>query len=1081
MFQNIVACDLLLLILSSLGFAATSIQPSSIRPQSTYLPADLVSDTNSSYFIQARKINAEEILLHKNITYSGHGLFVDKLVGDVQPYGGTVQASYGPFRVFQSDFSIFNSTEIYNLNIQTHILTKTIQAYSPSLNMFFHLDHKQFSMLHDLAVCVDLHIFYTKGEILSSCMLSKSTGCCFLDVPIPMDWWLEISDTSYQNSKMQLSYSISKSVGGECRRKGNSLKSRTMSTTQRVEETRQAPPVYLGEIPLQPLVGHYTPVNDDSRIIIKVPDNKDVNPTHGFLIPVSIPQDYAADSFSIKIKPRKGLKVNDIYFHNIDLPWQHSNSSDEESTTVSFTLTTAERLEAFNSRPPLEVPIFLVEFKVMNDTSHSRHISWKIDEMKNGEVTSTKTATKINLSRGKVLALIPIAEKSELLNTAVLNHEPVMAELKVFAISEDHAVLDVTSQSVCSSADDNILKVQHNCSYVFLDGSEDGSTSDVRITARFQGKSVDLGLCVWMPEQLTIELSDQKLSLIKEWKVPYRGLRRYRRSLTDNKCKLRYQQATVTVYTRFYTKHANSGRKVYMFNKDIREDVTNLLTTDQITTSDPKVATVDNLIVYGHSDGVVSVQILKGTKSIAHKELTVGGRDKVSVTDLHISMVTGLSMQSVKNVEDKRLKAVRVKAYDQLIAKYQEGILDVTLGFSDGAILPLRHVSTEDYYIKTVSHNRNIVMERLDDSIREARVIAIGEGATTVNVELQLPRMCHKKHKPTNVILSRIYPVNVSFAAEDVQNSLRRIGEEETSINKAAPYLTTGDILQQGSSVDLGIVHVNFDPSTYDFGLEKVSDGEGKKKDKVFSIPLDEIPFGSKDDVNNDPHYDNDEEEMGNLDNELEDTDKSSAMEIGMYVMLTVFALAIIVFLLNCMVYMYRIGRRKKAPPSVIGSTYTSPNESWSWLGRQVDSDAVFKRHNGEACDCGEGKSDVPMTQVYTESEVSVEHHSTSCSESPVESGHHDISETNMEEEEEEINVADEPPPVDSDPAVSDSKKEEPEEVIEARPAEENPLLEDIKVTVNPLPKDAITEHEEPMEYNKLLKHLQALQEEILA
>ncbi|XP_071946342.1 transmembrane protein 132B-like [Antedon mediterranea] len=1075
MSHNTVVCDLVLLLISGLvGIAASSNRPSSIRPQSTYLSADLNANTNSSFFVQTRKHNSEEILLRENITYSGHGLFVDKLVWDVQSHGGAVSASYGPFHVFESDSLIFNSSELYNLKIQTHIITKHIQAYSPSLNILFHLDHKQLKVLNDLSICIDLHILYAEGAIVSSCMLNKSTGSCFLDVPIPMEWWLGIADASYQNSKMQLSYSVSKTVTGECTRKDNSLKGRGMTTTQKGEESKQAPSVYVhvGEVPLQPFGGHYSRIDDKSRVIIKAPDNKDVSPTHGFLFPVGIPQDLEAESFSIKIKPRKGLAITAIHYYDAVIPWQHSNSSDEESTTITYTLTSAESLEEFNALPPREVPIFLVEFKVMNESSNSRHISWKVDIMQDGVTESTKLSAKVSLSRVNVLALIPIAEKTELVNTAVLNNEKVRAKLKVFAISQDHSVVDVTNQSACTSADKNILKVEQNCSYMFFDGSEDSSRSDISITVNYQGKSVDLSLWVWIPElPLIIELSDQKLSLIKEWKVPHRGLRRNRRSTDSNKCKLRYQQATVAVYTRFYTKHANSGRKVHMFGKDTKEEVTSLLAPTQFTTSDPKIATIDNLIVYGHSDGVASVQVMpgEGNKALAHKEFTVGG-DKVSVTDLHISMVTGLRIHSVRDVNVKLLKAVRVEANDQLIAKYQEGILDVTLGFSDGAILPLRHVSTEDYFIKALSHDSNIVIDRSDDI--QAAVVAIAEGATTIDVELKLPRICHKKHKSTNKILSRIYPVNVSFATENIQQKLRKIGkEDETSGNKAAPGAATGEASQSGK-VDFGIVHANFDPSLYENDLEEKSSDKGSNKNKnVYSIPLDEINFDPVNDPNkNSPNRDRDSDLTNDILNNIENNkNKSSAMEIGMYVMLAVFALAITVFLLNCMVYMYRIGRRKKVPPSVIGN-YATPNESWSWLGREMESDAMKRQGD---CDCEQEQTDMALTQVYTESEVSVEHHSTSCSESPADSGTHDLSETNLDVEE-EINVTDEPPSVDE--GGTEDSPEEAEKNID--PVEESPMLnKDIQVTtVNPN-----AENEEAVEYDQLLAHLNSLQAEIQA
>lgn len=64
-------------------------------------------------------------------------------------------------------------------------------------------------------------------------------------------------------------------------------------------------------------------------------------------------------------------------------------------------------------------------------------------------------------------------------------------------------------------------QVDKHCRRVFVDGTEQSGSLSVAIQSSYEGRTADLYLSVWMPEfPLEVVLSDDKLSMIKGWKIP---------------------------------------------------------------------------------------------------------------------------------------------------------------------------------------------------------------------------------------------------------------------------------------------------------------------------------------------------------------------------------------------------------------------------------------------------------------------------------------------------------------------------------------------------------------------------------
>ena len=65
------------------------------------------------------------------------------------------------------------------------------------------------------------------------------------------------------------------------------------------------------------------------------------------------------------------------------------------------------------------------------------------------------------------------------------------------------------------------LQVASACNFAFLDGSETAGSRQVGMIAKFGRHTAMMLFQVWFPElPLEIYLSDDKLSQIKQWRVP---------------------------------------------------------------------------------------------------------------------------------------------------------------------------------------------------------------------------------------------------------------------------------------------------------------------------------------------------------------------------------------------------------------------------------------------------------------------------------------------------------------------------------------------------------------------------------
>lgn len=331
-------------------------------------------------------------------------------------------------------------------------------------------------------------------------------------------------------------------------------------------------------------------------------------------------------------------------------------------------------------------------------------------------------------------------------------------------------------------------------------------------------------------------------------------------------------------------------------------------------------------MLLGKSMGRTDVQVLSPItgRVIGAKEVRVGG-DKVSINRLIVRVVSGLQLNITPDSAFENGYVAETTVTRKLTAQYQEGLLDIDLEFSDGARTPLREISVDDYFLLVESLDPEVVAFAPMLASHHPRVIAVGQGhGELLRVTLLLSEECRLRRnlpiaKPASK--SAFGPLASALASVEVD-----FGNGE--VTKATDVVQNdGVIRDRGRNRDLGDL-----------------------ADILIGIPL-------KDDNRHEPTVQARQHRGMTPLNSLIPSKSAvhpdmTTLEIGMYVLLTAFCLAIAVFVISCVVYASKF---KPVPIEVVngaderdvfglglmkdprkGRDSTQNAHDWVWLGRNT-------------------------------------------------------------------------------------------------------------------------------------------------
>ncbi|XP_058169924.1 transmembrane protein 132E [Anopheles ziemanni] len=834
-----------------------------------------------------------------------------------------------------------------HLDISAHVVKSTIARDSPVLRVLFHAGADPGGHLQRQKICVLLHASMgTKTPLKGRCMPDGEDGVCVAEVVIPANWWPPMPPPEREE-----------------RRNGAPPKTpqRMVQVAYSVfEPPARSPELCEPKIQIQPLTSFakipltqsqlpYKELRADETLTMMVPQQP-LYPLSKIHVPVFLHQEQGQNIavFIVRARVKAGMRILGAVA-----------SSDEWNVSVEKENTkhTVARVTAFRKDQDPDSPadvlrsedlstknrvteVFTWLLEVANDTKEhwdGGRIIWSVsyvhdgakmkDESAEPVVTSShspiheearkKIVAKLEIQKDDIQAVLPIAKNWELMNTAVLTGRQVSQAMKVFIVSQAGKVADVTLQSSCQAEDESVMKVSSSCSSVYVDGSEIRGSSNASILVKYGTYTGLARFTVWMPEfPLEVSVADFRLSQIKGWKIPEehntapgKTKRRKKRAYVGiwghngddfvngvsserNICRARYQQSPVEVYARFLAVDQDSGRVSYLISRRTGLQVTDLV-QPLLRVADPKIATLRGRTLQGRAMGRTDVQVLSpiNGRVIGAREVRVGS-DKVTITRLIVKVVSGLQLAISNDGSIENGYIAETSVTRKLTAQYQEGLLDIDLEFSDGSRTPLRDISVDDYFLLVESLDTEVVAFAPMLASHHPRVIAVGEGnGELLRVTLLLSEECRlRRNMPVSKqgIKGSIGPLVTSLASVQVDFSVTDASTRPDTVQNdgiaGRERNKSGREMSDLEDILIGI------PLKDDKGHEMATAVQPSRLHHRGSgiIPGSNEPF------------------IGFTSNKSMVHADATTLEIGMYIVLTAFCLAIAVFVVSCIVYASR-------------------------------------------------------------------------------------------------------------------------------------------------------------------------------
>ncbi|XP_032371165.1 transmembrane protein 132C isoform X1 [Etheostoma spectabile] len=604
----------------------------------------------------------------------------------------------------------------------------------------------------------------------------------------------------------------------------------------------------------------------------------------------------------------------------------------------------AERLESQSYE------VMQLEFEVDNviNLVPTQTLHWKIEYPAGMQTTSRQTekVSHLYITNADIQGIVPLAEDTEVVNTAILTGRRVAVPIKLVTVETDGQVREVDDLVTCSSTDVDVVKVSTNCDQVLVNGKEMRGRQSLAVNFTYLHLSAQLQLTVWVPKlPLQIDVSDTELSQVKGWRVPIITNKRPTRDSDDDEdderkgkgCTLQYQYALVRVLTHFVAEPSDpGGEMVYMLGADWQADITHLV-LDQLKVEDPRIARlIDGRILIGRDLGITTIQVLSPLSDsiLAEKTVTVLD-DKVTITDLGVQLVASLSLSLTASPGNDQAIQLTTTATDLLHTSKQEAAISAWIQYSDGSVTPLDVYDPKDFLLSAVSLDESVISITNQEQ-HWPIVVAEGDGqGTLVRVEMVISETCQKS-KRKSVLASGVGNVIVKFGAKSEERGVMGRGEQddgggidnstgehqtkdgkEWKSNSAAVDREEGAMRKVSTTTKSTVTHRASGGKAASGGSSSSRGGGPSQAGDYSNYPAQvEVP--------------------GTGDSELTQTTRGlSDLEIGMYALLGVFCLAILVFLINCVSFAFRY-RHKQVPVLEAGGNMNHAHD-WVWLGNEAD------------------------------------------------------------------------------------------------------------------------------------------------
>ncbi|XP_056181415.1 transmembrane protein 132C [Falco biarmicus] len=884
-----------------------------------------------------------------------------------------LNASYGPFSVEQvvpqdlmltSNFFGSANKFTYNWKLQAYIMSNKIYQSKPKVQVLFYIvgrDWDDYSTTERLP-CLRVFAFRETREVRGSCRLKGDLGLCVAELELLPSWFNPPAIVTgrkkpldqFEGSPVELYYTIQPGdEKGECTaedvRKGNAIRpgkdgmDETMSHLQRIGSVS----LYRGQE-----TSRLTELRLDSNIVVWLP-SKPVKQGEVVNVYVTIANNSTVDQFILRAKVKKGVNILGAKTSDPrqwDVKQEVGNGGKHSTTTVICQRIAPSSRNRSNSlfNEVVQMNFEIASFSTLSGT---QPITWQVEYPRKG--TTDITLSEIFICQKDLVGIVPLAMDMEILNTAILTGKTVAVPIKVVSIEENGAVTDISESVECRSSDEDVIKVSDRCDYVFVNGKEMKGKVNALVNFTYQYLSAPLQITVWVPRlPLQIDISDTELSQIKGWRVPVVSNKRPTRDSDDEDederkgrgCTLQYQHAMVRVLTQFVAEDSSPwGQLSYLLGSDWQFDITDLV-MDFMKLEDPHIAKLqDGRILIGREVGMTAMQVLSPLSDsiLAEKTVTVLD-DKVTITDLGVQLVAGLSLFLQPSAASSRAIVATTVAQELLHTPKQEAVVSTWIQFSDSSVTPLDIYDSKDFSLSAVSLDEAVVSIHQNAALEWPVVAAEGEGqGTLIKVDMMISEACQKS-KRKSVLAVGNGNIKVKFGqndadsdtggdydADEIENHAsdrRHKGSDQDRYGQDGRYYGSSAEREEGAIRKVSTTAKSIIKNKV-IKNNRLDGGKLSDDSQLQNIPIDFTNFPAQVDLP--------KGNAGMEENDLVQTPRGlSDLEIGMYALLGVFCLAILVFLINCATFALKYRHKQVL---VEGQATMTHSHDWVWLGNEAE------------------------------------------------------------------------------------------------------------------------------------------------
>nr|XP_060612866.1 transmembrane protein 132E [Anolis sagrei ordinatus] len=822
-----------------------------------------------------------------------------------------LNASLGPFVVGQavprellqpsSTLEVPDRVTV-NWKVRAFIVRTRVPADEPAAQVFFYVagrDWDDIEAPREQLPCVRLHAFREALELRAACRLRGALAACLAQAELPQAWFGAPSGAKPDFQAVELYYTLH--AGGDC--EGEAAGRWRGPSGARAEGPTQHPLLRIGSLRLvqPPPSPPFQEQRLDDHLFLRLPDGP-LRPGEVLRVALLRAGNSSVEQFTLRVKAKKGVNLlatrtrhpNWLLNAEIQAGSKHATSS----VDVSWIGAHSREEEG-----PYEV--MQLDFEMENFTSQSvtRRIMWHVDYRgRSPPPNLEKAMTELTVLQKDIRAILPLAMDTEIINTAILTGRTVAIPVKVIAIEVTGVILDISGSVRCKSGNEDIIKVSNGCDYVFVSGKETGGSMNAGVSFGYEHLSAVLEVTVWVPRiPLRIELSDPHLSQVKGWRIPIMADRRSVRESEDDEeeeeerrqsrgCALQFQRTSLRVFTQFHTTSSEgSDQVVTMLGPEWLVEVTDLV-GDFMRVDDPQVARlVDARTLAGREPGTTLFKVVSPlTDAVLGEAAVTVAEEKVSLTALKAQLVSNLSLSLQPSPGSSHTIVAKASAQQALSLPKQEALLSLWVSYSDGTTAPLSLYDSRDYTLALSSQDPSVVSVVTGGAFPLLRAEGEGSGAL-VKAELTICEACQKT-KRKSTLATTMVGVQVHFPSEE--EPTYDYEPVQTPKERGTPG---GSDSHTTTRLDVSWRLVPPSPET------RLPSAVLPTKDfPTLPTGYVQVPRGLTD------------------------------LEIGMYALLGVFCLAILVFLINCIVFVLKY-RHKRIPPE--GQTNMDHSHHWVFLG----------------------------------------------------------------------------------------------------------------------------------------------------